>query len=148
MIPGLQNAEFARYGVMHKNAFLNAPEVLDKYSMLKVAPSNDKPFSGVFVAGQLSGVEGYVESAASGLLCGINAARLAAGKEPVVPGPGTMLGALMNYLATASAKNFQPMNSNFGILAPLDIKRRDERYAAFAERSRRAIGEYKLKVES
>jgi methylenetetrahydrofolate--tRNA-(uracil-5-)-methyltransferase len=131
-IPGLQNAEFARYGVMHRNAFLNAPLVLDRHSALKARP-------GVFVAGQLSGVEGYVESAASGLLAGLNAARLAKVLPPVTLGNETILGALTNYIASASPKNFQPMNANFGLLAPLDVKRKEERYRAFYERSTAAV---------
>ena len=132
LIPGLENAEFARYGVMHRNAYLNAPLVLDKFSMLKSRP-------GVFIAGQLSGVEGYVESTASGLIAGINAARLVSGLPPAAPGPVTMTGALMNYLVTASPKKFQPMNANFGILPPIDVRRKDERYAAFYRRAMEQI---------
>jgi len=109
MIPGLEHAEFLRYGVMHRNTFLNSP--------LHMRPTFQfKGMDNLFFAGQMTGVEGYVESAASGLVAGINAARLAAGKEPLVFPEETCHGALAHYITTSEAKHFQPMNVNFGIL--------------------------------
>ena len=118
LIPALKNAEFMRYGVMHRNSFINAPKVINGCFQLKDNPST-------FIAGQLSGVEGYVESIASGLMCGINAARLALGEELLqLPGT-TIIGALCRYLESENA-DFQPMNANFGILPPLENKTRDK----------------------
>ncbi len=118
LIPALKNAEFMRYGVMHRNSFINAPKVINGCFQLKDNPST-------FIAGQLSGVEGYVESIASGLMCGINAARLALG-EKLLQLPGTtIIGALCRYLESENA-DFQPMNANFGILPPLENKTRDK----------------------
>ena len=118
LIPALKNAEFMRYGVMHRNSFINAPKVINGCFQLKDNPST-------FIAGQLSGVEGYVESIASGLMCGINAASLALGEELLqLPGT-TIIGALCRYLESENA-DFQPMNANFGILPPLENKTRDK----------------------
>lgn len=118
LIPALKNAEFMRYGVMHRNSFINAPKVIDGYFRLK----DNSP---TFIAGQLSGVEGYVESIASGLMCGINAARLVEGKELIKLPSTTIIGALCRYLESDNA-DFQPMNVNFGILPPLENKTRDK----------------------
>ena len=118
MIPALANAEFLRYGVMHRNTYLHAPDTLDAYSRLLCAPN-------VFVAGQLSGVEGYVESMASGLMCGINAVRLLRNQPLVIPPETTIIGALMRYLSSPN-ENFQPMNANFGLLPPLATHERDK----------------------
>lgn len=118
LIPALKNAEFMRYGVMHRNSFINAPKVINGYFRLK----DNSP---AFIAGQLSGVEGYVESIASGLMCGINAARLVEGKELIKLPSTTMIGALCRYLESDNA-DFQPMNANFGILPPLENKTRDK----------------------
>ena len=130
MIPGLQNAEFMRYGVMHRNSFINSPKLLSSNLSLK---TNGK----VFFAGQLSGVEGYMESAACGIVAGINAAAEILGENPLVLPPFTMIGALLNYICDESVTDFQPMGANFGILPPLEMKIRDkkERYGALAERS-------------
>ena len=130
LIPGLENAEFMRYGVMHRNTFINSPKVLNTDLSLKQAPN-------IFVAGQLSGVEGYMESAASGIIAGINAARRILGQEKLVLPEFTMIGALLNYICSSTSKDFQPMGANFGILPELDIKIRDkrERYMALAKRS-------------
>lgn len=118
MIPALKNAEFLRYGVMHKNTYIDAPNVINNMYQVKSMPN-------IFVAGQLSGVEGYVESIASGLCSGINMANLITGKV-LTPFPEqTMIGSLANYLATANT-NFQPMNSNNGILPPLEEKIKDK----------------------
>ncbi len=130
MIPGLENAEFVRYGVMHRNSFIDSPRLLSKNLSLKKNPN-------VFFAGQLSGVEGYMESAASGIIAGINACRYLTGEEPVILPKFTMIGALLEYITDDSVVNFQPMGANFGIIPSLPDKIRDkkERYAALAERS-------------
>ena len=120
MIPGLENARFVRYGVMHRNTYLRSPEMM-------TATYQTKARSDLFFAGQMTGVEGYVESAASGLYAGINAAKLALGQEPVVFPPETMMGAMAHYITHASKKNFQPINANFGIVPRLKQKIRDKR---------------------
>lgn len=130
MIPGLENAEFVRYGVMHRNTFINSPKLLKNDLSLKKNGN-------VFFAGQLSGVEGYMESAASGIIAGVNAANKILGNEPIVLPNFTMIGALLSYICDESVTDFQPMGANFGILPPLDIKIRDkrERYGALSARS-------------
>ena len=130
MIPGLEHAEFVRYGVMHRDTFMDSPRLLSKSLSLKSEPR-------LFFAGQFTGVEGYTESAATGILAGINAARFASGEEPLVLPPETMLGALVNYITDESVDNFQPMGANMGILPPLEkkIRHKDERYATLAERA-------------
>lgn len=129
MIPALKNAEFLRYGVMHRNTFINSPEVLNEDYSLK---SSEK----VFFAGQITGVEGYVESAASGLLAAIYAERKIKGKPQILISRNTVLGALTGYITTKNP-SFQPMNANFGIIPPLNRKIRDkaERKKEMAERS-------------
>jgi methylenetetrahydrofolate--tRNA-(uracil-5-)-methyltransferase len=112
MIPGLENAEFVRLGSLHRNTFINSPQHL--------CPTLQwRQRSNLFFAGQMTGVEGYIESAATGLLAGVNAARLIAEEPPVVPPPTTALGALLRYITDPERKNFQPMNVNFGLLPPL-----------------------------
>lgn len=130
MIPGLENAEFMRYGVMHRNTFINSPVLLNRELSLKT--NGD-----IFFAGQLSGVEGYMESAASGIIAGINAAARLNGEKPLVLPEFTMIGALLNYICDGSVKDFQPMGANFGILPPLEplIRDKRERYAALSKRS-------------
>lgn len=130
MIPALENAEFVRYGVMHRNTFINAPAVLRPTLECRASP-------GLFFAGQMSGVEGYVESAASGLLAGINTARRARGAEPVVMPPETAHGALINYIMQADPGRFQPMNVTFGLFPPLPerVKNKKERYLAYSRRA-------------
>ena len=123
MIPGLEHAEFIRYGVMHRNTFLNAPKLL-------TATFETRKKKGLFFAGQMTGVEGYIESAASGLVAGINADPNRS--EPVVFDPRTAIGALAHYICTASEENFQPMNVNFGLFPPLEsnskkIKKADKK---------------------
>ncbi|ATW24547.1 methylenetetrahydrofolate--tRNA-(uracil(54)-C(5))-methyltransferase (FADH(2)-oxidizing) TrmFO [Candidatus Formimonas warabiya] len=120
LIPGLEQAEFVRYGVMHRNTFINSPAVLEPTLQVKKKPR-------VFFAGQITGVEGYIESASNGLVAGINAARLALGKEPVVFPGETALGSLCRYIATAEAKHFQPMNITFGLMPPLEKRIRDKK---------------------
>lgn len=130
MIPGLENAEFVRYGVMHRNSFLNSPKLLNADFSLR---SNPK----IFFAGQITGVEGYMESAASGIMAGINAVRRAEGEEPLVLSEYNMIGALSQYISDESVTNFQPMGANFGVLPPIEPKIRDkrERYMALANRA-------------
>lgn len=130
MIPGLENADFVRYGVMHRNSFLDSPRLLNKDFSLR---SNEN----IYFAGQITGVEGYMESASSGLLAGLNAVRKANGEPPLLLGENTMLGALTDYISDQSVKNFQPMGANFGILPPIEPKIRDkkERYAALSKRA-------------
>ncbi|AFQ27659.1 FADH(2)-oxidizing methylenetetrahydrofolate--tRNA-(uracil(54)-C(5))-methyltransferase TrmFO [Bacillus thuringiensis] len=134
LIPGLENAEIVRYGVMHRNTFINSPNLLRPTYQYKQRDD-------LFFAGQMTGVEGYVESAASGLLAGINAARLVQGEEPVVLPSVTAMGSMANYITATNAKNFQPMNANFGLFAPLEkkIKKKAERNEAYATRALETI---------
>lgn len=136
MIPGLQNAEFVRYGVMHRNSFLDSPRLLNSDFSLRSNPY-------LYFAGQITGVEGYMESAASGIMAGINAVRRADRKEPLKLDDKTMIGALSDYISDESVKNFQPMGANFGILPPIEPKIRDkkERYAALAKRALDSLAE-------
>ena len=130
MIPGLENAEIVRYGVMHRNTFMNSPELLEPTYQSRKRPT-------LLFAGQMTGVEGYIESAASGLIAGTNAARLAKGDEPLVFPETTAMGSMAYYITHTSGKHFQPMNTNFGILPELPERIRDkkERYTALAERA-------------
>lgn len=134
MIPGLENAEFVRYGVMHRNSFLDSPRLLSKTFQLRKQPN-------VFFAGQITGVEGYMESAASGIIAGKNAVRAAHGKSPLELPPVTMTGALCSYISDETVRDFQPMGANFGILPPIEpkIKDKKQRYAALAERALSAL---------
>jgi methylenetetrahydrofolate--tRNA-(uracil-5-)-methyltransferase len=118
-IPGLEQAEFLRYGSIHRNAYINSPRALTAHLSAKDDPR-------LLFAGQLTGVEGYTESAATGMLAGVNLARLLAGEEPLVPPPTTMLGALYRYVHTADPEHFQPMNANFGLLEPLERPAREK----------------------
>ncbi len=139
LIPGLEKAEFARLGSVHRNSFVCAPKVLQKTLQLKREPR-------IFLAGQISGVEGYVESTAMGLLAGLNAGRLARQRELLVPPRTTAHGALVHYLTEADPRNFQPMNINWGLFPPLDLPRgrkkrlpKRERYRLMAERALRDL---------
>jgi methylenetetrahydrofolate--tRNA-(uracil-5-)-methyltransferase len=131
MIPGLEHAEFLRMGSIHRNTYLNFPAVLNEYGGARSRPE-------LIFAGQLTGVEGYTESAASGILAGLSMHRLLSGEAPTLPPATTMLGALMHYLRTAEPGRFQPMNSNFGLLAPLHEQIRDKaaRRQRLVERAR------------
>ena len=120
MIPGLENAEFLRYGSIHRNSYVNSPASLTPHLSLR-----DDPLT--LFAGQLTGVEGYTESTATGLLAGINISRMLAGDGPVVPPPTTMLGALYRYLREADPAHFQPMNANFGLVDELPSRVKDKR---------------------
>ena len=138
MIPGLQNAEFARYGVMHRNTFIQAPRLLDRNLRLRGV---DAP---VYVAGQLSGTEGYCEAIASGLMCALFVyAQLQGIQAPLLP-VETAFGALLDYATDPATQGYQPMHVNFGILKPLDqhIRNKGMRYAAYAERGSRAMEGY------
>ena len=130
LIPGLKNAEYMRYGVMHRNTFLNSPKLLNADFSMRERPN-------LFFAGQMTGVEGYMESAASGMLAGINAVRRLEGKKPLILPITTMMGALADHVANSPSKDFQPMGANFGIFPPIEPHIRDkrERYMAFAERA-------------
>lgn len=130
MITGLENAEFIRYGVMHRNTYLNSPKVLDKHFCFKPDPR-------IYFAGQMTGVEGYIESAASGIYAAMSLARKLLGKREITLPVDTMLGALANYVEVGSDHDFQPMGSNMGILPelPTRIKNKQEKYAALAERA-------------
>lgn len=136
MIPGLENAQFVRYGVMHRNSFLNSPKLLN-------ADFSFREKDNLFFAGQITGVEGYMESASSGIIAGINAVRKAEGKTPFILPDITMIGALCDYISDKSVKNFQPMGANFGVLPAIEPKIRDkkERYAALSNRSLAYIDE-------
>ncbi len=130
MIPGLEQAEFARYGVMHRNTFLKSPLLLFSTLQSRIEPR-------LLFAGQLTGVEGYVESAATGLVAGVNAARLARGQEPLVFPPETAIGSLPRYITEVDPKHFQPMNAAFGLIKPMPNppKKTRERKAAYAQRA-------------
>ncbi|MUG45548.1 methylenetetrahydrofolate--tRNA-(uracil(54)-C(5))-methyltransferase (FADH(2)-oxidizing) TrmFO [Paenibacillus woosongensis] len=130
MIPGLENAEFVRYGVMHRNTFINSPKLLEPTYQLKERPR-------LFFAGQMTGVEGYVESAASGLIAGINAALAVNEQDGIVFPEDTTLGSMARYITTADFKHFQPMNANFGLFPKLDTRYRKkaEKNEALAHRA-------------
>lgn len=139
MIPGLENAEFLRYGVMHRNSFMNSPELL--------RPTyQSKKRDDLFFAGQMTGVEGYVESAGSGLVAGINAARLAKGEELIEFPRETAIGSMAYYITHAEGKHFQPMNANFGLFPSLPERVRDKklRYETLAERALNALAEMNI----
>ena len=140
LIPGLKNAEFMRYGVMHRNSFINSPKLLNPDLSLKENPN-------IFFAGQLSGVEGYMESASSGIIAGINAVKRLKNEPPLILPKYTMIGALLGYITDETVTNFQPMGANFGIIPPLEepIKDKRERYAAFANRSLKYFENFKEK---
>lgn len=143
MIPGLEQAEFVRYGVMHRNSFMNSPELLQQ-------TYQSRKRDDLFFAGQMTGVEGYVESAASGLVAGINAAKLAKGEEPIIFPQETTIGSMAYYITHAEGKHFQPMNANFGLLPELPerIKDKKSRYEALANRALTALEAAKETVKS
>lgn len=143
LIPGLEQAEFVRYGVMHRNTFIDSPNVLQPTLQMKKHPA-------ILFAGQITGVEGYIESASSGLVAGLNAARLAMGAEPLVLPAETAHGALCRYITQAATKNFQPMNVNFGLLPPLERKIRDKKMknGMIADRALESLREFKENFEN
>ena len=144
MIPGLENAEFLRYGIMHRNTYLSSPGVLGAdYGMIER--------EGVYFAGQMTGVEGYIESTASGFVAGVNAARRALGEEKVIFPATTMIGAMANYISTGNMSgNFVPMNANFGIVESLGYKVKGgkvAKYEVIADRALKVLDEYIEKYE-
>ncbi len=140
MIPGLENAAFARYGSVHRNTFLNAPALLTPFLQLHTRPD-------LFFAGQITGVEGYIESTAMGLLAGINASSLIAGHEPIAPPPETSLGALIGHLQRADRKTFQPMNIAFGLFPPLSGRiRKKDRGLVYTRRALAALADWQQQL--
>ena len=141
LIPGLENAEFVRYGVMHRNTFINSPELLRP--TLQYKDRDDLLF-----AGQMTGVEGYIESAASGLVAGVNAVYLAKGENPVIFPEQTAHGSMCKYITSAVAKHFQPMNANFGLMPPLEERIRDKKLKKqkIAERALEFLAKFKIDV--
>jgi len=141
LIPGLEQAEFLRYGSIHRNAYINSPAALAPH-----LAARDEPL--LLFAGQLSGVEGYTESAATGILAGVNLARLLGGETPLLPPPTTMLGALYRYLREADPAHFQPMNANFGLLEPLEppVKDKTRRREELAARAIRDIDAFAARL--
>ena len=139
LIPGLENAEFLRYGAMHRNTYINSPRLLGADLHLKSQPR-------ILFAGQITGIEGYVESAASGLAAGINAARLLSGQSPIIFPPHTAIGSLLRYISSGTGHDFQPMNINFGLLPPLDrhIRNKQEKNLALAERALAELEQWKV----
>jgi methylenetetrahydrofolate--tRNA-(uracil-5-)-methyltransferase len=138
MIPGLQNAEFVRLGVMHRNTYICSPELLEPTMALREAiMSRAERRAPLFFAGQMTGVEGYTESAATGIIAGINAARLVRGEKPFTLPPETMIGALCEYISHGPADNFQPMNANFGLLPLLSerVRKKEERHERLIARA-------------
>lgn len=137
LIPALHNADFVRYGVMHRNTFLDSPRILNSDFSVKDNPN-------LFFAGQITGVEGYMESAASGIMAGINACRVAEGKSTITLPNDTMIGALSAYISDSSVKKFQPMGANFGVLPELENRPRDkkERGAAYSARALESLDNY------
>ncbi len=143
MLPGMENVEFLRLGSMHRNTFLDSPRALEPTLQLKALPS-------VFIAGQLTGTEGYLESVATGLLAGWNAVRLLKGAPLEVPPPETMLGALLASITDPSKKNFQPTNVNLGLFPPLEVpikKDKKLRNAAFASRAAERFGQWQAQLQ-
>ena len=138
MIPGLENANIVRYGVMHRNTYLNSPQLLEKTYRLKEEKN-------IYFAGQMTGVEGYVESAASGIVAALNALYNTEDRDVVFP-TETMIGAMANYIVDSTSKNFQPMNANFGIIKPLPerIKDKKEKYERYAKRSLEMLENFKI----
>ena len=138
MIPGLENANIVRYGVMHRNTYLNSPKLLEKTYKLKEEKN-------IYFAGQMTGVEGYVESAASGIVAALNALYNQEDKQIIFP-TETMIGAMANYIIDNTSKNFQPMNANFGIIKPLPerIKDKKEKYERYANRSLEILENFKI----
>jgi methylenetetrahydrofolate--tRNA-(uracil-5-)-methyltransferase len=134
MIPGLENAEFVRFGMIHRNTYINGPTILNDTWQTRTRPS-------LFFAGQVSGVEGYVESAASGLIAGRNAARLALGLEPLAPPRTTAMGSMAYYVSHADPKHYDPTNITFGIMPPLEtpVKAKHDRQLALSDRALRDL---------
>ena len=136
MIPGLENAEFMRYGSIHRNTYINSPKLLHPTLQLKGKEL-------ILFAGQIVGVEGYVESAAMGILAGINAARVSMGANPIVPPAETSIGTLIRYITDESIKEFQPMNINFGLFPPINDMPKTRKKTFISERALALITDFK-----
>ncbi len=143
MIPGLENAEFFRYGVMHRNTYINSPKLLDTSLQVKAK-------KGLYMAGQMMGVEGYVESTASGLWAAASVAASIEGKSKIIPDDTTMIGAIIKYTTNPVTEKLKPMNANFGIMAPMDkkIKNKKDRYLAYSQRACENIKKLKDEIFS
>ena len=137
LIPGLENAEFVRYGVMHRNSFINSPKLLNADFSMRSRPE-------IFFGGQITGVEGYMESAASGIIAGINAVRKMNGQSPLILPRETMIGGLSAYISDKTVTNFQPMGANMGVLPDIGVRIKDKqaRYQAVADRALEAFDNY------
>ncbi len=146
LIPGLENAEFVRYGQMHRNTFINSPALLDTALELRLPVANSRP--PIWFAGQITGTEGYVGSAMSGLIAGLNAARYIQGKSRLVFPRTTMIGALLYYVSYADPKDFQPMKANFGLMPTLEkrVRRKRDRCQAYARRALSDLQSYVAEV--
>lgn len=143
MIPALRDADFVRFGVMHRNSYLDSPRLLDGFYRLKANPN-------IYFAGQITGVEGYIESTASGFYAGLSMGRLLNGLPPVIFPPETAIGALASYISDESVEKFQPMNINFGIITPLPfrVKGKREKNCAISERALKRIESIKEEIKS
>ena len=141
LIPGLENVQIIRYGVMHRNTFMKSPVVLEPTYASKRRPD-------LFFAGQMTGVEGYVESAASGLIAGINGARIALGETPLIFPETTAMGSMAHYITHTSAHHFQPMNANFGIMPALTVRVRNkkERNQQLADRALKDLATFQARM--
>jgi methylenetetrahydrofolate--tRNA-(uracil-5-)-methyltransferase len=146
MIPGLENAEFLRYGQMHRNTFINAPTLLDPDLRFRSPTADPLP---IWFAGQITGTEGYVGSAMSGLVAGLNAARYFQNKTPLTFPPTTMTGALLHYVTHADSRNFQPMKANFGLMPALEkrVRHKRDRYRAYARRALSDLHDYMVEFD-
>jgi methylenetetrahydrofolate--tRNA-(uracil-5-)-methyltransferase len=142
-IPGLENAEFLRFGSIHRNSYINTPAALSPHLGLR-----DQPLT--LFAGQLTGVEGYTESTATGIVAAFNLSRMLRGESPVVPPPTTMLGALYRYMREADTRHFQPMNANFGLVEPLAdvVKDKKQKRELLAERALAEMTAWRNEVEA
>lgn len=134
LIPGLENAEFMRYGIMHRNTYLNSPELLEADYSMRENPN-------IFFAGQMTGVEGYIESTGSGFVAGLNAAMRVLGKEPIIFPRTTMIGAMAHYIRNGGNSDFVPMNANFGIVEPLPNRVKGGKVARYEVVAARALEE-------
>ena len=146
MIPGLENAEFLRYGVMHRNTYLPSPELLDADYRLRKGFGQGQ----VYFAGQMTGVEGYIESTGSGFVAGLNAARTALGLDPIIFPDTTMIGAMAHYVSHGGLGDFVPMNANFGIIPSLETRVKGgkvARYEVYAARALEALDGVMEKVQ-
>jgi methylenetetrahydrofolate--tRNA-(uracil-5-)-methyltransferase len=143
MIPGLANAEFLRFGSIHRNSYINTPAALSPHLALRDQPRT-------LFAGQLTGVEGYTESTATGIVAAINLSRLLRGDDPVVPPPTTMIGALFRYMREADPRHFQPMNANFGLVEPLagSVRDKKRKRELIAERALEEMARWRDEVEA